>query len=59
MILSMCIVGNQMDNYIQKINAPETSSSNDKAPVSEYESDKIRLQFRRDLLTQNKAAYSH
>ena len=44
---------------MQKINAPETSSSNDKAPVSEYESDKIRLQFRRDLLTQNKAAYSH
>ena len=44
---------------MQKITAPETSSSNDKAPVSEYESDKIRLQFRRDLLTQNKAAYSH
>ena len=42
-----------------KITAPETSTSNDKVPVLEYESDKIRLQFRGDLLKQNKAANSH
>ena len=42
-----------------KVTAPETSTSNDKAPVLECESDKIRLQFRGVLLKQKKAACSH
>ena len=42
-----------------KITAPETSTSNGKAPILEYESDKIRLLVRGNLLKQNKAAYNH
>ena len=43
----------------KKINAPKTSTSNDQAPILEYESDRISLQFREDLLRQNKVTYNH
>ena len=42
-----------------KITTPATSASNDEAPTLKCESNKIRLQFKGDLLKQNKAAYNH
>ena len=36
-----------------------TSTSKDKAPILKYESDRIRLQYKGDLLKQNIAAYNH
>ena len=42
-----------------KINAPGTSSSNDKAPILEYGGVGIRLKFKGDSLRQNKVAYNH
>ena len=42
-----------------KINSRNTSSSNDKAPILEYESAGIRLKFKRDFLRQNKLIYNH
>ena len=42
-----------------KINAPNTSSSNDQAPVLEYGGAGIRLKFKRDLLRQNKETCNH
>ena len=43
----------------EKIYAPGTSSSNDQASILEYGGGGIRLQFRRDLLKQNKVTYNH
>ena len=43
----------------EKITAPRTSTSKDKAPILKYESDRIRLQYKGDLLKQNIAAYNH
>ena len=42
-----------------KIYALGTSSSNDQTPILEYGGAGIRLQFRRDLLRQNKVTYNH
>ena len=42
-----------------KFNAPNTSSSNDKAPILEYEGVGIRLKFKGDSLRQNKVTYNH
>ena len=42
-----------------KINAANTSSSNDQAPILEYGGAGIRLKFKGDLLRQNKVTYNH
>ena len=42
-----------------KINSRNTSSSNDEAPILEYESAGIRSKFKRDFLRQNKLIYNH
>ena len=43
----------------RKINAPDTSTSNDQAPILEYGGAGIRFKFKADLLRQNKVTNSH
>ena len=42
-----------------KINAPNTSSSNNQEPILQYGGTGIRLKFKGDLLRQNKVTYNH
>ena len=43
----------------EQIKAPNTSSSNDEAPILEYDGTEIRLKFTGDLLKQSRVIYNH
>ena len=43
----------------EKLNAPKVSTTNDQASIIEYKNGRIDLQFRADMLKQNKVAYNH
>ena len=43
----------------EKLNAPNTNTNNDQAPILEYNGSTISLQFSGDCLKQNKVSYNH
>ena len=42
-----------------KLNARETTTSNDEAPILKYKNNKLGLQFTRDILRQTKVTFNH